>query len=57
MFKVEKVDGRLICKMISDHLLKVITAGENMYWEALNTGGISALPSFPLPLPLLLSSP
>lgn len=36
---------------VSGHLLKVVTAGNNRYREAVNTGDISVLPGFPLPFP------
>lgn len=48
LFKVGKVEDRLIWKRISSHILKAITAGNNTYWEVVSTGGISALASFPL---------
>lgn len=51
LFKVEKAEDRLICKRASGHLLKVVTARNSVYWEALNTGGISAVLSFPLRFP------
>lgn len=52
LFKVEKVDGSLICKRISGHLLKVITAGKNTYilgsleyWRNFCSPQLSSLPS------------